>query len=389
MEMNMDMGHSNHETVYYTCSMHPQIMKDRPGNCPICGMTLIKKTTHNKTGESTNLKNQLKATDRFIIGNFETTKPKDTIISDEIELAGIIDYDQNSYSNIASRVGGRIEKLYINYKYQRVTKGQKIFDIYSPELLTEQQNFIYLISNDSNNLSIVNASKDKLQRYGMTANQIKMLTISKKVNPVVSIFSPASGIISGNETTTAGVSNGMQDSEPDAKELTVKIGDYIKKNEVVFKLVDNTTVWGIFSVPQGYANLIKINQSIKVTTETNEVIEAKVNFVETQLNATSRNNSIRVYLNNKNQKLPIGLRLQGKIKVSPMKSLWIDKTSMLSLGTKKIVFLKSEDGFKATEVVTGYQIGNFIQIISGLTTNDKIAKNAEYLIDSESFVKPN
>ena len=144
--------------------------------------------------------NLLKPTDNFIVGNYQTTTAIDTTISSEINLPGIVAYDPNSSVNIAARMSGRIEKMYVNYKYQKVNKGQKLFDLYSPELLTEQQNFIYLISNDVENPSIINASKQKLLLYGMTLNQINALAISKKVNPQITIYSPASGIIDGTET---------------------------------------------------------------------------------------------------------------------------------------------------------------------------------------------
>ena len=134
-----------------------------------------KHTQHQKEGSgqtinSTSIENLLKRTDNFIVGNYKTTTPKDTIINSEINLPGIVAYDPNSSVNIAARMSGRIERLYVNYKYQKVTKGQKLFDIYSPELLTEQQNFIYLITNDTENQSIIEASKQKLRLYGIIGN---------------------------------------------------------------------------------------------------------------------------------------------------------------------------------------------------------------------------
>ena len=157
-----------HQNEVYTCSMHPEIIRDKPGNCPICGMTLVKKITENNPVEDNSIDNLIKPTDNFIVGNYQTTTAIDTTLSSEINLPGIVGYDPNSSVNIAARMSGRIERMYVNYKYQKVNKGQKLFDLYSPELLTEQQNFIYLISNDAENRSIINASKQKLLLYGMT-----------------------------------------------------------------------------------------------------------------------------------------------------------------------------------------------------------------------------
>lgn len=351
-------------------------------------------TEHQKEGsdntiKSTSIENLLKRTDNFIVGNYKTTTPKDTIINSEINLPGIVAYDPNSSVNIAARMSGRIERMYVNYKYQKVTKGQKLFDIYSPELLTEQQNFIYLITNDAENQSIIKASKQKLRLYGMTLNQVNVLASSKRANPVISIYSPATGIIQGTESMTKSAEGSMQNSNITTEALTIKEGDYIKKSEVVFKLVNTDKVWGVFNVLQGYNSLIKINQPIDISSEftENEPISAKVNFIETQFNETDRTNRIRVYLNNSSLKLPIGLRLQGVVKSNSTKATWLEKEALVTIGNKKIVFIKLENGFKAKEIKTGMEINDFIQIIDGISVEDTIAKNAQFLIDSESFIK--
>ena len=378
-----------HQNEVYTCSMHPQIIRDKPGNCPICGMTLVKKITENNSVQDNSIDNLIKPTDNFIVGNYQTTTAIDTTISSEINLPGIVAYDPNSSVNIAARMSGRIERMYVNYKYQKVNKGQKLFDLYSPELLTEQQNFIYMVINDADNISIINASKQKLLLYGMTQNQINTLITSKTANPRISIYSPASGIIDGTETMANVSTPAMQSGSNSTEILNVKEGNYIKKGEVIFKLLNTDKVWGIFNVIQGYNSLIKTSQSIQITTELdkNEVIDAQINFVETQLNPADKTNRIRVYLNNNKLKLPVGLRLQGAVKTNAVKGIWIQKQAMVSIGNKKIVFLKMDNGFKASSIKTGIEIDDFIQIMEGISVKDTIAKNAQYLIDSESFIK--
>jgi len=378
-----------HQTEVYTCQMHPEIIRDKPGSCPICGMTLVKKIIESHAAEDNSIDGLLKPTDNFIVGNYQTTTAKDTTIYSEINLPGIVEYDPNSSVSIAARISGRIERMYVNFKFQKVSKGQKLFDLYSPELLTEQQNFIYLISNDAENPSIIKASKLKLLLYGMTENQINSLVSTKRVNPLISIYSPAYGIIQGTENMSNTVNAAMQNASSTTESLSIKEGDYIKKNETVFKLLNTDKVWGIFNVVQGYNSLIKTNQSIKIATELdeNETFDAKINFVETQLDPADKSNRIRVYLNNSALKLPIGLRLQGVVKTNSVKGIWIQKKSMVSIGNKKIVFRKMENGFKATAIKTGIDMGDFVQLISGISVEDSIANNAQYLIDSESFIK--
>lgn len=378
-----------HQNEVYTCSMHPEVIKDKPGSCPICGMALVKKVTADHSEMSDSINDLLKPTDKFVVGNYRTTTAIDTTINSKISLPGIVTYDSNSAVNISARINGRIEKMYVNYKYQRVTKGQKIFELYSPELLTEQQNFIYLISNDNQNTSIINASKQKLLLYGMTINQINALASARKVNPVIAIYSPANGIITGTEKMTNPDTSSMLNVSNTTEALDIKEGSYIKKGEVVFKLMNTDKVWGIFNVLQGYNSLIKINQSIDITSELDEknTIYAKINFVETQLNPTDKTNRVRVYLNNANLKLPIGTRLQGSVQLNSVKAIWLHKQALVNVGEKKIVFVKMDNGFKAKAITTGLEIDDYVQIIGGLTVGDTIAQNAQYLIDSESFIK--
>ena len=386
-----DHAENSHQTEVYTCPM-PQdsVFSDKPGKCPKCGMDLIKIVKENKTVEDHSIEDLLKPTDNFIVGNYKTTTPKDTTLTAEVKLPGIVAYDPNAAVNIAARMNGRIEKMYVNYKFQRVYKGQKLFELYSPELLTEQQNFIYMISDITGNYtSVVNASKKKLLLYGMTSNQINTLAATKKSNPIITIYSKASGIVAGTDNMAKSADVPMSNSAGNTEPLAIKEGDYIKKNQTLFKLLNTNKVWGVFNVSQGYNSLIKANQSIRISTELDEkeFIDARINFVETQFNPADKTNRIRVYLDNNASKLPIGLRLQGVVKTNPTKGIWIPKPALVSIGNKKIVFLKIGNGFKVKPIKTGIEIGDFVQVIDGISVTDSIAENGTYLIDSESFIK--
>lgn len=363
------------------------VFSDTPGICPKCRMDLVKKVIAVEPLENTSIDNLLQPTDQFIIGNYETTTAIDTIISNEIHLLGEVSYDPNSSVAIAARMSGRIEKMYVNYKFQNVTKGQRLFDLYSPELLTEQQNFIYLLNNDAENKGIIKASREKLGLYGMRESQINALVATRKTNPNLSVFSPVSGIIQGVAPTSSGNST-MQNTATN-ENLPIKEGNYIQKGQIVFTLLNTAKVWGIFSINQADNGLIKVNQSIQISSEftENAFINAKINFIETQLNSDDKTNKIRVYLNNSTSRLPIGMRLQGVVTTNPMQAIWINKEAFVSIGTQKIVFKKVDNGFKTHGIQTGIEKGNFVQVISGITVEDKIAKKAQYLMDSESFIK--
>ena len=97
---------NKHQEAVYTCSMHPEIIRNEPGNCPICGMVLVKKVSENQAVESHSIEHLLKPTDRFVVGSFQTTTAKDTILYSTVNLPGIVAYDPNSAVNIAARISG-------------------------------------------------------------------------------------------------------------------------------------------------------------------------------------------------------------------------------------------------------------------------------------------
>ena len=384
-----DSAHALDNNEQYTCSMHPQIIRDKPGSCPICGMALVLKVSGGQKLNMDSLQNVLRPSDRFIVGNFKTITVKDTAVDTKIQMPGIISYDPTKSISVSARVNGRIEKIYVTYAYQRVTKGQRLLDIYSPELLTEQQNYIYITRNDASNKSLINAAAQKLKLYGMTARQIEQLRSSGKASPVVSIYSPASGVIqSASDNMETQSASSMQTAPAQNQTLNLRQGEYITKGSSILKILGTDTVWAEFNIPNGSGDIIKSGASIAIRPENqSDTIDASIDYIEPQLAGTDKTSRIRVYLNNLQSKFPVGLRLTGIVRAASEKSLWLPVQSLVSTGSKRIAFKKMKGGFRAVEVHTGLQTGSQIQVIGGLTPADTIAENAQYLIDSESFIK--
>ena len=132
----------------YTCSMHPEIIRDKPGDCPICGMKLVEKLTGGERTADVTLEALLKPTNEFVVSSISVTTIQKKEEKIEMEVLGNIAYDTRAVGSISSRVAGRIEKLYVRYRFQQINKGQHIMDIYSPELLTAQQNLLFVIKLD-------------------------------------------------------------------------------------------------------------------------------------------------------------------------------------------------------------------------------------------------
>ena len=377
----------------YTCTMHPELVSDKPGKCPKCGMNLVKKATETDSPRSVQLESLLKPTNEFVVSTIPLTTVSQQSEAIEIHALGNIGYDTREVGSISARVTGRIEKLYVRYRYQKVTKGQKILDIYSPELMTAQQNLLFLLQNDAGNLAFIQAAKEKLLLLGMSNEQLLQVIKTGKPSLTISVFSNYSGHIhetgAGNNMN-AGNSN-MKDISLITEELPLKEGMYLQKGQSIFSVYNPVKAWAVLNIYAENQALVKLGNPVEIIPETSpdKVINGKVDFIEPFYRKESKTLTVRVYFNNAVLKIPIGSQAKAVISGNVKDASWLPAESVLSLGMDKVVFLKSDGGFRATKIKTGITYNRKVQIIDGLAMQDSIAVNAQYLMDSESFIKIN
>ncbi len=389
--VKMEMKDHQHDKVEYTCPMHPEVIKDKPGTCPICGMDLVKKETGSKKVDDIELESLLKPTNEFVVSSIPVTTIEKRDVQIEIEALGNIAYDTRQVGSISTRVSGRIEKLYVRYRYQKISKGQKILDIYSPELLTAQQNLLFLLRNDAANITFIEAAKEKLLLLGMSNEQLKQVIHSGKPSLTIAVFSNYSGHIheasNGGSMNTA--SDNMRDISLITEELSLKEGMYVQKGQSVFTVFNHDRAWAILNIYGENQSLVKKGNTVRVVPETvpDKDFRATIDFVEPFYRKESKTVTSRVYFNNSTLKIPIGSQVKATIFGDTKEAYWLPKESVLSLGMDKVVFQKTEGGFKAKKISTGIVHEKHIQVISGLTTKDSVSANAQFLMDSESFIK--
>jgi Cu(I)/Ag(I) efflux system membrane fusion protein len=378
------------EKELYTCSMHPEIIRDAAGDCPICGMHLIKKVTDSKTVVDVDLNTLLQPTNNFVVSTIPVTVVKMESEPYTIQSLGSVAYDTREEANIASKLSGRIEKLYVRYRYQQVEKGQKIMEIYSPEIVTAEQNLIFLLQNDPSNSSLIEAAKQRLVFLGMDEQQMKQIIQSKNPLLTIAVFSKYSGHIheAGNSKMNS-ASSGMKDIAAITEELPLKEGMYVKKGETVFAIYSPSKAWVLLNIFGGDQQFIKLGNEVAITPETspNMVFSGKINFLEPFFRKDAKTLTARVYFDNSALHIPIGSQVKAVITGKTHMALWLPKESIISLGLEKIVFIKQSGGFMAHSVKTGIVSNKKIEIKEGLTLQDSIAANAQYLMDSESFIK--
>ncbi len=382
--------HEEHKEVY-TCPMHPQIIRDQPGTCPICGMDLVKKESGGEKSMDVDLDALLRPTNEFVVSSIPVTSIQKRNEQIEIDALGNITYDTRQAGSISSRVAGRIEKLYVRYQYQKITKGQRILDIYSPEIMTAQQNLLFLLKNDPANTSFIQAAKEKLLLLGMGSKQLQQVIESEMPAVTISVYSSYSGHI--RDGVNAEAMNTMAGDGNDismvTEPLTFKEGMYLQKGQSVFTVYNPDKAWVILNIYGENQGLIKNGNTVRVTPETapDKDFRATIDFIEPFYRTGNKTLTARAYFNNSSLKIPIGSQVRATVFGNTKEAYWLPRDAVVSLGLDKVVFQKTDNGFKAHKIHTGITHEDHIQVLNGLNESDSVAVNAQYLMDSESFIK--
>jgi Cu(I)/Ag(I) efflux system membrane fusion protein len=396
-----------HQHDTYTCPMHPTVIADRPGVCPVCGMDLVRKARSGEEVEITeDMAKLLKSPNETVVASIKTIKGQYKSLPVSINAQGIVTYDTRNIYSIPSRVAGRLEKVYLKYAYQPISKGEKIAEIYSPELITSQQELLFLLENDSENKVLIDATKNKLKLLGMTGSQIANVIQRKQTSTTFVIYSPYSGYVittqqapstsaSPQNKTRGSMSDEMGSALPSSPatstenkslDAIIREGTYVSAGQVLFSVVNNEALRIELDLPAHQSGAIKKGDKLELDFGNGNTDQASIDFIQPFF--TEGQDFVKLRLYTKNVKnLHIGHLVTANILLSSTESLWVPKESVLDLGTNKIVFVKDRGVLKPKKVTTGFTSTGLIQITSGLASSDEIAINAQYLIDSESFVE--
>ncbi|MBA9079108.1 MULTISPECIES: efflux RND transporter periplasmic adaptor subunit [Rufibacter] len=403
--------------IQYTCPMHPQIVRDEPGSCPICGMDLVAKQTADAPAIaiSSDLEYLLQPANQAVVSGIETAQPVQKQVQQEITMSGVVTYDTRRQYIIPARFGGRIEKLYVQFNFQPIRKGQKLYDIYSPELVTAQKELLYLLENDPSNSSLINGAKQKLRLLGATAGQVEQLIRSGRETYTFSVYSPYSGYVldpavaaSPSPVATAtpaapatggggmgGMGGGATGTGSSASPpipsggFSIREGMYVSTGQALLKVIDASQVWAQFNMPSSQAGQLKKGTPISITFNQlpDKTVQSEVNLVEPVYEAGENFAQVRASLPAGNTSTLIGQLITGKVTYNTGMSLWVPKEAVLDIGTQSVAFLNNNGGFKPISVRIGGSADGMVEILSGLSAQDTIAVNAQFLVDSESFIR--
>lgn len=408
---NTEHDHSKTEQLY-SCGMHPQIVEKEPGTCPICGMNLtpIKNNSGSKTTKSGERKilywrapmNPNEVYDQP--GKSQMGMDLVPVYEDEGGASGVVtvdgsvlqsmnvkmDYvtarklssriftngnlvtDETKEFSLTTKMDGWIENLYINFIGQNVRKGQKLVDIYSPELFAAQQEVITALSYDSGQLKsnmLENAIK-KLELFDIDRKEIDELISTKKIKKYVTLFAPFNGTVITKE---------------------ILKGDKIKAGNEIMKIADLTNLWLNADVYESDLSKIQLGNKAEIvfSYKPEKTYTGKVSFIYPTVNPVTRTVKVRIDLKNYNQELKPSMF--GNVEIFGKESgevLTVAETAILRSGKNNLVILSLGEGkFKPVNVKLGQYSDGYYQILSGLKLNDVIVKSGQFMIDSESSLR--
>lgn len=404
---NRDTAHE-HET--YTCPMHPTVVADRPGTCPVCGMDLVRKARPGEEVEITeDIARLLKSPGEVIVSSVRTISGQYKSLPVAVQAQGIVTYDTRNIYTIPARVGGRLEKVFLKFPFQSVSKGQKIAEIYSPELITAQRELLYLSEHDPDNTSLINGAKARLELLGMSSRQIDDLIRRKQAKSTFAVYSPYAGYVitdtpvpsatvatASPASTGSGMADGMgsapsggSTSSPSTQSsrsgLLVREGDYINAGQNLFTIVNNDALRIELNVPGIYSRAIAEGSKVELSFGEGRSASATIDFVQPFFAEAQEFLKVRVYTR-ETEGLPVGHLVSATLHLETTEALWVPREAVLDLGLKKVVFLKNRGVFKPKEVLTGSKADGMIEIVKGLASSDEIAADAHFMVDSEGFV---
>ncbi len=359
------------EIDHYTCSMHPSVNQKAPGKCPICGMDLVPVTKEQQAQGVVTIDEAR----RQLIG-VRTAPIIIAPMTSAIRAVGQLSYDESSLTDVNLKVRGWITKLYVNQTGQRVTRGQTLFDLYSPELYNAQQDYLLALgatggaARDASSRveGLAPATRQRLRLLGLEDAQIE--AIGKRGSPLASIaFSaPASGfVIEKNVVEGASVDPGTR----------------------LYRIAALGKVWVEADVYEADLANVRVGQRAGVTLDylPGRTYDAKVSYVYPYLDPKARTGRVRVELANKDLDLRPGMYATVMLSADASSRMQVPTSAVVYTGPRRLVFVDLGQGrFRPQEIQVGAEANGYYEVLAGLSAGDVVATSGVFLIAAEARI---
>lgn len=358
---------SQNPDIFYTCSMHPQVMEPNPGKCPICHMDLI--PVQKKKGADADA---IMLSDQQIqLGNIQVDTVGKGVIGDETVLTATLNIDETKTTTVSARISGRIDKLYFKNQGDYVQKGARLYDLYSEELNNAKQEYLLALEKQAtldNSIidfkQLVQSAKNKLSLWGMSETQIAELVKTKTASTLTPFYSSASGYISG---------------------LDAHEGDFISEGGTIVRLANLSSLWAEAQVyTSQFSEIDTRGKAIVRLPDSNKEITGTIQLVNPEINPDTRINLMRVEIPNAGNQLKPGMPAYVVLRNRQRNSLTLPLDAVIRNETMNTVWLQiDKNTFKNVMVETGLENEGRIEIRSGLKQGDVVVTTGAYLINSE------
>lgn len=391
--LHKDDGKGQHEQTappLYTCPMHPFIIKDRPGTCPICAMELVKKVagaadnvalTPEQQQEMARLGRIALSPTQRVMANVAVQEAKVQSLSKDISAVGVVQYDQSRQAKVTAWIAGRIDRLNVTTVGALVSKDKPVAELYSPDLLATQQEYLLALkSRDQlktspipsiaqNGEGLVASAKQRLMLYGVKEHQIDELEKAGKPTIKLPVYTPLSGVVI---------------------EKLVQQGQYVNVGDALFNIADLSRVWVEIEVYESEFQNIRLGQPVEIRSQSfpNRAFAGQVTFIYPFLDPKTRTVRARVELPNPGMQLKPDMFVNAVIKVGVGSAVTVPVTAVMDSGKHQTVWVEVQPGvFEPRMVQVGQRTDAMVQILSGVKAGEKVAVSGAYLIDSESKLR--
>ncbi|MFQ5650821.1 MAG: efflux RND transporter periplasmic adaptor subunit [bacterium] len=376
------------EVDYYTCTMHPSVKVKKPGTCPICAMDLVP-VYQAGAGPQTGAKDkQVRTVNIPLYQQQLIGVQRDTVklrpVAKTIRTVGHVTFNERKIAAVNLKFSGWIEKLYVNYTGQLVTQGQPLFDIYSPELVSTQEEYLLALmgssqqrrttnsssgNGDNRKNSLLKSVRERLLLWGISEKQMTQIEKAGAPRLKLTFYSPISGYVLEKNTLQ---------------------GRHAKEGTDLYTIADLSEVWVLADIYEYELPFIKVGQeaSIRLSYDPGANYTGRVDYIYPTLQARTRTAQIRLVFPNPDLKLKPDMYAEVEIAVNEGEQLTIPETAVLNTGVRQLVFVDRGNGrFEPREIKLGVKVGRAYAVVEGLAAGEVVVKSGNFLIDAEAHVQ--